>query len=157
VGKLRRRELIPEDEQVVAAINEPKIVHGQFGRQIEAKIVVTGGEYKGTQFKDWFSFSKDKEDGEEFISYGGPLYSLLSLVEPDIDKVLDDENLTEKKYQKFVKDAVKNLDEVQILARVGQKAPKNKPENKRNFLQPGTIGLAEPEVDFSDLAMDEAS
>jgi hypothetical protein len=154
MGKLRRRELIPEDTPITATINEPKIVHGQFGRQVEAKVVVTDGEYKGTQFKDWFSFSKDQENGEEFISYGGPLYSVLSMVEPQIDEVLDDEELTEKKYQQFVKKAVAKLDEVKIMARVGVKAPKKSPEKKRNFLQPGSIGLyVDPDEDFQDIAV----
>jgi len=152
MGRLRRRELIPEDEMIVAVIKEPKIVHGKFGRQVETKILVTGGDYRGTEFKDWFSFGLDQEDGEEFIPYGGPLYSLLAVVEPNIDKVLDDENLTEKKYQQFLKNAVKKLEGVSITARVAVKAPKNNPDKKRNALQPGTFGPYEdPEEGFDEL------
>ena len=155
MGKLRRRELIPQDELIQAVIAETKIVHGRFGRQVEAKVRTTKGEYKGTEFKNWFSFAIDKEDGEEYIAYGGPLYQLLALVRPDIDEVLDDENLTEKKYQAFVKKAVKDLDGFEIMGRVGVKEPKNNPEKKRNFLQPGTFGpVLEPEEGFDELEME---
>ena len=154
MGKLRRRELIPEDEQVTGTIKEPKIVHGRFGRQVEYKVLVTGGDYRGTEVKDWWSFSTDKEDGEEFIAYGGPLYQALAMVAPNIDEVLDDENLSEKKYQQFVKKAVSNLDGFEIMGRVGIKAPKNSPEKKRNFLQPGTFGpVLDPEEGFEELEM----
>jgi len=142
-GKLRRRELIPEDTNVVATINEPKLVHGQFGRQLQAQVRVVEGEYKGTEFRTWFSFGKDKEDGEEFIPYGGALYSALAVVAPNIDEVLDDENLSEKKYQAFVKKATNDLDGLRIRARVGVKVPKNNPDKKSNTLQPGTFGPLE--------------
>ena len=152
MGRLRRRELIPEDEQVIAVIKEPKIVHGKFGRQVETKILVTGGDYRGTEFRDWFSFGLDKEDGEEFIPYGGPLYSLLAMVEPDIDEVLDDENLAEKKYQQFLKATVKKLDGFEITSRVGVRAPKNNPEKKRNALDPGTFGpYQDPEEGLDEM------
>ena len=158
MGKLRRRELIPEDENIVATINEPKLVHGQFGRQLQTQIRVVEGEYKGTEFRNWFSFGKDKEDGEEFIPYGGPLYQAFAMVEPNIDTVLDDENLTEKKYQKFVKDAAAKLDGFKIRGRVGIKTPKNNPEKKSNILQPGSFGPYEdPEEDYEDLDMNKAS
>jgi hypothetical protein len=71
---------------------------------------VTEGEYRGTKFRNWFSFGKDETDGEEFIPYGGPLYQLFAMVAPDIDEVLDDENLPERKYQQFVKRAAKALE-----------------------------------------------
>lgn len=119
MGKLRRRELIPEDTLVVATINEPKLVHGQFGRQLQAQVRVVEGDYRGTEFRTWFSFGKDKEDGEEFIPYGGALYQVLSIMAPNIDEVLDDENLTEKKYQQFVKKTANALDGVKIMGRVG--------------------------------------
>jgi hypothetical protein len=150
-GKLRRRELIPEDTPIKAMITEPKVVHGQYGRQVEAKIVVNRGDYKGTTFKSWFSFSRDN-DGEEFISYGAPLYQLLALVEPKIDEVLDDDDLTERKYQAFVKGAVKKLAEFEIMGRVGVKVPKNNPEKKSNILQPGSFGPAQdPDEAFADI------
>jgi len=156
MGKLRRRELIPEDTSVVATINEPKLVHGQFGRQIQAQTRVVEGEYKGTEFRTWFSFGKDKEDGEEFIPYGGALYTALAMVAPNIDEVLDDENLSEKKYQAFVKKAANDLDGIKIQARVGIKVPKNNPDKKSNTLQPGSFGpVQDPEEGFEDLAMEK--
>src|SRR5215212_1799336 len=121
-SKLRRRELIPEDEPITAVLTETKIVHGRFGRQVEFKPRVIKGQYKGTEFKDWFSFGRDKDTEEEYVPYGGPLYTALSMVEANIDKVLDDENLTEKKYQAFITDAVKKLDGFEIRARVGIKS-----------------------------------
>jgi len=151
-SRLRRRELIREDEPITAVITEPKIVHGRFGRQLELKPRVTKGEYKGTEFKDWFSFGRDMDTEEEYIPYGGSLYTALSMVEPNIDDVLDDENLTEKKYQAFIKDAVRKLDGFEIQARVGIKSPKNDPEKKRNLLQPGSFGPArDAEKIFDDI------
>jgi len=153
-SRLRRRELIPEDTPIVGETKQVKLVTGQFGRQVETKVLVTQGEYKGTEFKDWLSFGKDEADGEEFVPYGGPLYQALSMVEPNLDEVLDDENLSEKKYQQFLKQAVKDLEGFEIVARVGIKAPKNKPEKKRNCLIPGTFGPYEdPEKDFDDIAI----
>ena len=168
MGKLRRRDLIPDDTPIVATIKEPKIVHGKFGRQVECKVLVTQGEYKGTDFKDWFSFGKDEADGEEFIPYGLALYQALAMVEPNLDEVLDDENLSEKKYQQFVKGAVKKLDGFEITARAGIRAPKDSDGNpkkdkngnpKRNQnLQPGSFGpYVDPEEDFDELPMEEAS
>jgi len=52
MGRLRRRDLIPDDTPITATLKEPKIVHGKFGRQVETKALVTKGEYKGTEFKD---------------------------------------------------------------------------------------------------------
>jgi hypothetical protein len=154
MGKLRRRELIPEDETITAILKDPKIVHGQFGRQVESGVLVTKGEYKGTEFKDWFSFGKDDSNGEEFIPYGGAFYRVLSMVEPDLDNVLDDENITETKYQKFIKNAVKELDGFEITARVGIKAPKKNPDKKRNYLQPGGFGPYEnAEAGFDEIDM----
>jgi hypothetical protein len=155
-SKLRRRELIPEDETITALLSEPKLVHGQFGRQLQVDVQVVDGEYRGTTFRTWFGFSKDKESGEEFISYGGPLYQIFAMVEPEIDEILDDENLTEKKYEQFCKKTANKLDEVKIMARVGVKAPKNNPEKKSNVLQPGTVGLyRDPDKDFDDLQYDK--
>jgi len=152
MGRLRRRELIPEDELIVGTIKEPKIVHGKFGRQVEAKVLVTQGEYRGTELRDWFSFGKEEADGEEFIPYGGTLYQALAMTSPKLDEVLDDENLTEKKYQAFVKKGVNSLEGLEITARVGIKAPKNNPEKKRNYIMPGTFGPYEnPEEGFEDL------
>jgi len=70
-------------------------------------ITVTEGgeenEYKGTTFKSWFSFGKDKDTGEEYIAYGAPLYQLLSLVAPNLDDVLEDENLSDKELPRWRK------------------------------------------------------
>ncbi len=152
MGRLRRRELVPEDTQVAAIIEGPKIVHGRFGRQVELNVRVFDGEYKGVKFKEWLSFGRDQETEEEFIPYGGGLYSLLSMQAPEIDEVLDDDGLTEAGYQKWLKKTVAGLDEKKIVARVGIKAPKNAPEKKRNFLQPGTFGIHEDE-DYAALKM----
>jgi hypothetical protein len=152
MGKLRRRELIPEDTPIVAILKDVKIVHGQFGRQVQGEVLVTKGEYKGTQFRNWWSFAKDDSDNEEFIPYGGPLYQGLAMVAPDIDAVLDDENLTEKKYQAFVKKAVKNLEDLEIVGRVGIKVNKKDESKKNNFLQPGSFGPAlDPEKEFDEI------
>jgi len=149
-GRLRRRELIPEDTPIVGVIKDLKIVHGQFGRQVESQILVTEGDFKGTQFKCWFSFGKDESDGEEFVPYGGALYQLLAMVEPNIDEILDDDDLTEKKYQQFVKQTVKKLDGFTIMARAGIREPRDKngmPKKDKNgnpkrnqILQPGSFG-----------------
>jgi hypothetical protein len=156
MGKLRRRELIPEGEQILAILKDVKIVHGQFSRQVQAEVLVIKGEYKGTQFRNWFSFAKDDSDNEEFIPYGGPLYQLLAMVAPDIDAVLDDENLNERKYQAFVKKAVKNLEEFEIVGRVGIKVNKKDESKKNNFLQPGTFGPApNPDEGFDEINMDK--
>jgi len=153
-SRLRRWELIPEDTPIVATINDPRIVHGQYGRQVQAQIRVIQGEHKGAEFREWFSFAADKDDGQEFVSYGSPLYNALAMVEPSLDEVLDDDNLTEKQYQKFIKQAVNKLDDVTIMARVGIKAAKNNPEKKRNILQQGSFGhYLDPEEGFEDLDM----
>jgi len=78
---LRKRQIIPEDTSIKATLTDPKLVHGQYGRQVELVVNVTEGgednEYKGTTFKTWFSFGKDNETKEEYIAYSGPLYQLL--------------------------------------------------------------------------------
>jgi len=66
-SRLRRRELIPEDTPIVGETKQVKLVTGQFGRQVETKVLVTQGEYKGTEFKDWLSFGKDEADGEDRV------------------------------------------------------------------------------------------
>src|SRR5829696_8861293 len=152
MSRLRRRELIPEDTQVAAMIEGPKIVHGQFGRQVAAGIHVIDGDYKGVKFPDWFSFGKDAETEEEYIPYGAGLYSLLAMKAPEIDQVLDDDGLTEAAYQKWLKKVVASLDGTKIVGRVGIKSPKNAPDKKRNYLQPGTFGLHEDE-DFAEIEM----
>jgi hypothetical protein len=167
-SRLRKRQIIPEDTPVRVTLTDPKIVHGNFGRQVEAVTNVTEGgennEYKGTSFKTWFSFGKDKETGEEYIAYGGPLYQLLSLVAPNLDEVLEDEDLPNSDYEKFIKKSVKPGDEMDLIARTGIKVKKgdeNKPvqEQKRNnILQSGTFGpYRDPDEDFEDLDMGKAS
>jgi hypothetical protein len=154
MGRLRRRDLIPGDTPITATLKETKIVHGQFGRQVQAEVLVTKGEYKGTQFRNWWSFAKDDSDNEEFIPYGGPLYQVFAMVAPEIDAILDDENLNERKYQAFVKKATKELEDFAIQARVGVKVNKKDESKKNNFLQPGTFGPAlDPEEGFDDLDM----
>jgi hypothetical protein len=154
VGKLRRRELIPEDEQITAILKDVKTVHGQFGRQVQAEVLVTKGDYKGTQFRNWFSFAKDDSDGEEFIPYGGPLYQLFAMVAPDIDDLLNDDNMNERKYQAFVKRATKELEGFEIVGRVGIKVNKKDESKKNNFLQPGMFGpVLDPEEGFEQLKL----
>jgi hypothetical protein len=164
MGKLRRRELIPDDTPIVAILKDPKIVHGNFGRQVQHEVLVIQGEYKGTQFRNWWSFGKDDSDGEEFVPYGGPLYQGLAMADPAIDKVLDDESITEKKYQQWLNQTVKKLDGFEILGRAGVKEPKEKdgtPKKDKNgnpkriqILQPGTFGPYEDtETDFDEINM----
>jgi hypothetical protein len=108
--------------------------------QVEAQVRVLDGEYKGATFKTWFSFAKNRETGEEYIPYGGPLYQALSLVNDNVDAVLDDDDLSESGYEKFIKKSVKALDELEISARVGVKESKKHPGRKSNFLQSGSFG-----------------
>jgi hypothetical protein len=141
MGRLRKKRIIPEDTNIVATLDDGKLVHGQFGRQIEGIVNVLQGEddegnsYKGASFKTWFSFAKDKETQEEFVSYGSPLHQLLAIVRPDVDDVLDDEGLSNADYEKFLKKAARDVDDLKIMARVGVKQ-----NGKNNYLQPGTFG-----------------
>jgi hypothetical protein len=160
MSRLRKRLIIPEDTPVRATLTDPKIVHGNYGRQVETVVNVTEGgddnEYKGTTFKTWFSFGKDKESGEEYISYGGPLYRLLSIVNPDLDKILEDEDLSDREYEKHIKKAVKEIDDLDVLARVGVKVNQKDDSKKNNFLQPGTFGpYQDPDEGFEKLDMGE--
>jgi hypothetical protein len=164
MGRLRKRQIIPEGTFIRATLTDPKIVHGNFGRQVELMTNVTEGgeenEYKGTKFKTWFAFRQDKETKEEYVAYGGPLYQLLSMVAPNLDEVLEDENLSNADYEKFIKKSVKAGDEMDLIARTGIKVKKgdeNKPvqEQKRNnILQSGTFGpYRDPDEDFEALPM----
>jgi hypothetical protein len=161
MSRLRKRQIIPQDTAIRATLTEPKIVHGRFGRQVELVTKVTRGgdenEYRGTTFKTWFSFGKDEDTAEEYIAYGGPLYQLLSLVADDLDDVLEDDDLSDREYEKFVKKAVKALDALDIVARVGVKVNKKDANKKNNFLQPGTFGVyRDPDEGFEDLDVGEA-
>jgi hypothetical protein len=102
-SRLRKQQIIPEDTHIRATLTDPKIVHGNFGRQVQLVTNVTEGgennEYKGTTFRCWFSFGKDKETAEEYVAYGGPLYQLLSKVAPNLDEVLEDEDLSNADYE----------------------------------------------------------
>ena len=153
-SRLRKRQIIPEDTFIRALITDPKIAHGKFGRQVEAAIKVTEGsennEYKGTTFKTWFNFGQDKDTKEEYIAYDGPLYQLFSMVAPNLDEVLEDEDLSNADYEKFLKKTVRELDDLEIVARVGVKTARDDKTKKSNFLQSGTFG---PEDDFEDLDM----
>jgi hypothetical protein len=156
--KLRKRKIIPEDTHIRATLTEPKLVHGQYGRQVELVVNVTEGgednEYKGTTFKTWLSFGKDKETGEEYIAYGGPLYQMLSLVAPNLDDVLEDEDLSEREYEKFIKKSVKELDDFELISRVGVRVNKKDETKKNNFLMPGTFGPhRDSDEDFEALDM----
>ena len=154
MGRLRKRQIIPEGTFIRATLTDPKIVHGNFGRQVELMTNVTEGgeenEYKGTKFKTWFSFGQDKETKAEYVAYGGPLYELLTMVAPNLDDVLEDENLSNADYERFLKKTVRELDDLEIVARVGVKTARDDKTKKSNFLQSGTFG---PENDFEDLDM----
>jgi hypothetical protein len=157
-SRLRKRQIIPEDTHIRATLTDPKLVHGQYGRQVELVVNVTEGgednEYKGTTFKTWLSFGKDKETGEEYIAYGGPLYQMLSLVAPNLDDVLEDEDLSEREYEKFIKKSVKELDDFELISRVGVRVNKKDETKKNNFLMPGTFGPhRDPDEDFEALDM----
>jgi hypothetical protein len=157
-SRLRKRQIIPEETSIRATLTDPKLVHGQFGRQIEAVAKVTEGgeenEYRGTQFKTWFSFGKDKESGEEYIAYGGPLYQLFGMVAPNVDDVLEDEDLSNGDYEKFIKKTVRELDELDIVAKVGVRVGKKDETKKNNFLMPGTFGpYRDSDEDFEAIDM----
>jgi len=136
---IRKRDLIPEDTPITARIKAPKIVNGNYSRQVEADIAVLSGEYRGTQFKDWFSFDKDKVSKEEYITDKGKLYQLLSLVE-NID------GLEGEELEKAIKEAVKKLDGFVIVGRVDVLENKAK-SKKRNALQPGSFGPPPEDMD----------
>jgi hypothetical protein len=157
-SRLRKRQIIPEDTFIRALITDPKMAHGKFGRQVEAAVKVTEGgennEYKGTTFKTWFNFGQDKDTKEEYIAYGGPLYQLLSLVAPNLDEALEDEDLSNADYEKFLKKTVRELDDLEIVARVGVKTAKSDESKKSNFLIPGTFG---PEDEFEELDLGESA
>jgi hypothetical protein len=157
-SRLRKQQIIPEDTHIRATLTDPKIVHGNFGRQVQLVTNVTEGgennEYKGTTFRCWFSFGKDKETAEEYVAYGGPLYQLLSIVAPNLDEVLEDEDLSNADYEKFIKKAVRELDDLEIVARVGVKTNKKDETKKSNFLQYGTFGpYRDADEDFEALDM----
>jgi hypothetical protein len=152
MSRLRRNELVPEDTGIHAVLSGPKIVHGQFGRQVEVMVRVLDGDYKGTTFKEWFSFGVDKDTKEEFVRYGSPLYTALTMVTDNLDEVLDDEDLTDREYEKFLKSSVKKLGGVEVMGRVGIRESKKNPEKKRNVLQPGTFGpYQDPDAIGDDL------
>jgi hypothetical protein len=160
MSRLRKRVIIPEDTNIRATLTDPKIVHGNFGRQVELAVNVAsasgehGDQYKGTMFKTWFSFGQDKETKEEYIAYGGPLYQLLGMVAPKLDEVLEDEDLSEREYERFIKKSVKMLDELDVVARVGVRVSKKDENKKNNFLMPGTFGpYRDPDEDFEALPM----
>ncbi len=146
MSRLRKRIVIPEDTTIRATLTDPKLVHGRYGRQVEAIVNVTEGgdhnEYRGTTFKTWLSFGKDKDTGEEYISYGGTLYQVLSMVAPNLEEVLEDDNLSQKDYEKFLKRTVKALDELDILTRVGVRVNKEDPNKKTLTRRPTSCSPA---------------
>lgn len=157
MSRLRKRYVIPEDEGIRARLSDPKLVYGRFGRQVQVTVRVLEGEHRGVEFTNWFSFGKDKETEEEFVSYGGPLYQVLSLVaDGKLDEVLEDDDLPDREYEKFLKSTVNKLDGLEIVARVGVRAPEKNPDAKRNFLQPGNFGLyVDTEKDFDEIPFDD--
>jgi hypothetical protein len=156
MSRLRKRELIPEDENIRGVLKSPKLDFGQYGRQVQVQVLVTHGEYKGTEFRDWFSFSKDKHSDEEYILTGSALHTALRMVDPKTDEVLEDDDLSDEEYEQWLKATVKKLDDVEIMGRVGIKVNKNDASKKRNILQPGTFGpVLDPEEGFDDLNMDK--
>jgi hypothetical protein len=137
----RKREVLPEDTPVQARITSAALVRGQFSRQVEVDAIVTEGEHRGTLLLDWFSFATDKKTGKEYISYGGRLFSLLLLAEPDLDeKLLSAED--EREIDKIVATAVKNLEGVEFLSRLRVKKPDD-PDRKRNAFDAGSMGPAD--------------
>lgn len=143
----RKREVLPEDTTVQARFTSATLVRGQFGRQVEVDAVVTEGEHRGTQLHDWFSFATDKKTGEEYISYGGRLFNLLLLSEPDLDdKLLSAED--DREIDKIVAEAVRNLEGIEFLSRLTVKKPDD-PDKKRNAFDAGSMGSAkEPAAPF---------
>ena len=162
MSRLRKRMIIPEDTHIRATLTDPKIAHGNFGRQVELNVNTLevnsddDVDYKGTTFKAWFSFGKDKDTKEEIIYYDSPLYQLLSFVRNDVEEVIGSDELAPKEYEKCLKNAVRDLDDLEIVARVGVKANKEDASKKKNILQPGTFGVyQDPDQDFENLDMGE--
>jgi len=78
------------------------------------------------------------------------------MVAPNLDAVLEDEDLSDREYEKFIKKAVKELDDLDIVARVGVKTSKKDETKKNNFLHSGTYGpYRDPDEDFEALDMGE--
>jgi hypothetical protein len=136
----RKREVLPEDTTVQARITSASIVRGKFGRQVEVDAVVTEGEHRGTQLHDWFSFATDKATGEEYISYGGRLFDLLVLAEPDLDDKLIDAD-DDREIDKIVADTVKRLEGIEFLSRLSVKKP-DEPDKRRNAFDAASMGPA---------------
>ena len=156
MSRRRTRELIPEDENIRGVLKSPKLDFGQYGRQVQVQVLVTHGAYKGTEFRDWFSFSKDSESGDEYILTGSALHTALRMVDPKTDEVLDDDDLSDKKYEQWLKATVKKLDDFEIVGRVGIKVNKNDPSKKRNMLQPGTFApVPNPDEGFDEIKMEK--
>jgi hypothetical protein len=142
----RKREVLPEDTTVPARFTSAALVRGQFGRQVKVDAVVTEGEHRGTQLHDWFSFSTDKKTNEEYISYGGRLFNLLLLSEPDLDdKLLSAED--DREIDKIIATAVRNLEGVEFLSRLTVKNPDD-PDKKRNAFDAGSMGPVEEPAPF---------
>jgi len=74
------------------------------------------------------------------------------LVAPNLDDVLEDEDLSEREYEKFIKKSVKELDDFEVISRVGVKVNKKDETKKNNFLMSGTFGpYKDPDEDFEAL------
>lgn len=149
-SRLRKKNLIPDGEQVVVKVTDPKIVTGKFGRQLQVTLRVVEGDYRGTTFKEWLSFRTDDDTKEEYISYGSSLYNMLAIGDPEIDDVLDDEDLSDKGYEAWLAGTAAKLSDEVIRARVLVHEPKNNPDKKRNKLDPGSIGVYEDMANVGD-------
>jgi hypothetical protein len=137
----RKKTVIPEDTTVQARFDSAQIVRGNFGRQVEVDATVTEGEYRGTQIRDWFGFSTDQKTGQEYISYGGRLFNLLQLAEPNLDdKLLDAQDNQE--IEEIIRQAVNKLEGIEFSSRLLVKKPDD-PDKTRNAFDAGTMGLVE--------------
>jgi hypothetical protein len=141
MSKYRKRVVVPEDTTVNARLNRAALVTGKFGRQVEVDAVVVDGEYKGTELHDWFSFSTDKNTGEEYISYGGRLFLLLQLVEPDLDDKLLDAG-TDADVDVVIIECIKKLQGFEVNSRLTVAKPDD-PDKRRNKFDAATMGPAE--------------
>jgi hypothetical protein len=136
----RKREIVPEDTQVHARIAEAKIVSGQYGRQVQVDAVIVDEEYRGVVIRDWFNFSTDESSGQEYITYGGRLFHLLLLAEPNLDNLLLDAK-TDKEVDRVISRAVRALKGVEFMSRTTVKKPDS--DRPRNAFDAATMGRAE--------------
>ena len=86
------------------------------------------------------------------------------MADPNIDEVLDDEDLTDKAYEQWLKKTVKKLEGFEFMARAGIKRSMNRDgtpildkdgnPKKRQQLEPGSFGpIVDVEADFDEIEM----